>query len=980
MLLDVASQLKGQHPSWWILRIDLLKYSEVFDSCGSGIEASKDILLRAVYNRENLGLLEHSLLQYCLLEYPRIICMVDGFDEVCPDYADKCLQALQELSPRRGKLLVTTRSSVTGRLEGALGLLAHTLPAFSEEQLCDFHGWSGSEIGVTEVVRDLLRIPLFSKMYAESFESGITVYDIVSLYEAFFERKFRRMFEEKWLDDLSIAGKKKKIERERREHEQQLGFLAMSHLLPRLEVPRLVQLSSVDRDDLVKAGIIYQFIYDKPVFIHRTFAEYFLAKWCFSDDADGLHKHLYRKALSDNSLEFFVETFDRMASRGRPLLMAVLNGREREVNSLLEKGADPTERDEMGRNSLHLVPAYSDDSAILRLLVEHLGMVRVTTAGGSASGSAEVTRQPVEAEAVSGVDEAARWVEEGRAKESEWVASESGLAEGSRTAGVLGVEEMVGVDGPSLYVEAVKAASVALGAEDGLLRWTPLRYAAERRRWCAVAALLEMGARLQHLGDFQRGLHSAEVLWRIFKEEGYKALFDHVLGKTESGWSPGVGQQPVENKRCLDIKVGVSIVCTEMSEQQYGEIVQEASKNGDAEVATLVWRKQLDTPDKSTNVGSPAVERLEHSTGIGQLDEWRQILHEEGIDGVVQQLARVGGGATLFEVFGDKMLLDAARKGDTECIRQLIEAGADVDFQTGDGARAIHFAAVAGNADCIKWLLSAGADVNVKDKAGSTPQHYAAVRGSAESVRLLLAAGADALLEDSQCVTPLLSAAMLGNAECVRLLACAVRNLESTDLQGFTAMHHAARNGDAESLKHLLRAGARSSPVTGSLNTPLHQAAVTGNAECVRVLLQAGADVAARDADGFTALHFAVLGGNPDCLRHLLAAGADVRAQEASGFTPLHIAAAAGAPDAVRLLLEGGADVNQKNDVGHTPLHHAASQGKAENVKLLLDAGADALAQDSKGRIPLQLPATVTHGECVALLECAIQGRHQIRE
>ncbi|XP_049794899.1 serine/threonine-protein phosphatase 6 regulatory ankyrin repeat subunit B-like [Schistocerca nitens] len=903
MLLDMASQLKRQYPSWWILRIDLLKYSKVFDSCHSGVEASKNILFGVVYNEGNLGVLEHSLLQHCLLEYPRIICMVDGFDEICPDYGDKCLQALQELAPRRGKLLVTTRPSVTGRLESALGVLAHSLPAFSEDQLRDFHGWSRSETGLTNVVRDLLKIPLLSRMYAESLESGIVVHDIVSLYEAFFERKFRRVFEEKWCDSLSEAGKKEKVERERREHEKQLGFLAMSDLLPNLEVPRPAQFSSTDRDELVKTGIVYQFIDDKPVFVHRTFAEYFLAKLCLYDNTDGLRNRLYCKGLSDSGLEFFVESFDRMASRGRPLLMAVVNGSESEVKSLLEKGADPAEEDVVGRNSLHLVPAYSRDSSLLRLLVERLEMM------GVASVPAEVAREAVEVEAVSEVDEAARSVEKGRTAGAGWEAGDSQLADASGT----GVVE--------------DAVSVAMGAEDGLLHWTPLRYAAERRRWRAVAALLEMGAKLHHLGDFQRGLHTPEELWRVYKESGYRALSDHVLGKTESEWSSEIVEQPAENKRCSEIKVGLSIVCTQMTAKQYEEIALEAARNCDTQVAMLVLHKMQ-------------FELHRGSSGSGQLDECGQTpLHEAGLGSTLsQQVTKADDGVNRRDEFGETMLHKAAAREDGRRVRQLIETGADVHARTSHGFTAMH---LTGSADCIKWLLRAGAGVNVRDETGRTPLHYAALRGVTQGVKLLLAAGADALVEDSRGETSLHAAVAAGNAECVRLLASAAGNLDTADGNGLTALHHAAKNGDVESVKHLLRAGAHSSPANDVLGTPLHLAALAGHAECARLLLQAEADPAARNAAGNTALQFAIASGNTDCVRHLLKAGTDIQQRDQFGNTPLHCAALAGTADCVRLLLEEGADVRECNNDGRTAVQCAALGAKDEIVMLLLDAGAD---------------------------------------
>ncbi|XP_049794897.1 uncharacterized protein LOC126209804 [Schistocerca nitens] len=952
MLLDMASQLKCQDPSWWILRIDLLNYSEVLDSCISGQKASKLILERVLYNERNLGVLERSLLQHCLLEYPRIICMADGFDEVCPDYGDKCLQALRELAPRHGKLLVTTRPSVTGRLEAALDVSAHTLPALSDDQVDEFHRGSSSDVVVTGVVRDLLKIPLFSKMYADSLESGAEVEDIVSLYEAFFERKLKRLHEEKWGDNLSIPGRRKKVKREWQEHEKLLGFLAVTHLLPRIEVPRREQQSTVDREDLVKAGVIYRFIDDKPVFIHRTFAEHFLAKWCFTDDAASQCGNVYRSALADSSLEFFVESFDRIASRGRPLLTAVINGSESEVKSLLEKGAEPMERDEMGRSSLHLVPAYTGDSSLLRLLVERLEVAAVTRDGGSASGAAEaaVSRGAAEAKSVAEVDEALRSVEPHR------LATDSDSAEASGTPGAWGAGEETGAVGPLQYAKAAKAVSEAMGAEDGLLHWTPLRYAAEHRRWWAVPALLEMGAELRHLGDFQRGRYTPEELWRVFQKNGYRALFDYILGKNQSQ----IVKQTNENKRLLEIQVGVSIACVDMSVLQHTLIELKAERNRDAEVARLSAFKARDIFKKRLSDGSTAQK--------AELHQWREILPESTFDSIVQQLKRARDGRTLRGARGATMFSNAVVTGDAECVRLLIQAGVDLNVQFSSGRTATHEAAAAGHVDCLESLLSAGADVNVKDKSGLTPLHCAAATGRAQCVKLLLRAGADALAQDSKRKSPLHCAAYARAAECVRLLANSAKNLEVRDLKGATALHYAAENGDVESVEHLLRAGADSSPLSDTVGTPLHVAAKTGNVDCVRLLLQAGANLTAGTAGGLTALHLAPRGGNPDSVMHLLKADANIQEKADIGLTPLATAAESRRPTCVRVLVEEGADVDEMDREGRTPQHHAAGTGNAESVKLLLDAGADALAQDSLRRTPLHAASGEGNAKRVRLL------------
>lgn len=79
----------------------------------------------------------------------------------------------------------------------------------------------------------------------------------------------------------------------------------------------------------------------------------------------------------------------------------------------------------------------------------------------------------------------------------------------------------------------------------------------------------------------------------------------------------------------------------------------------------------------------------------------------------------------------------------TESLRQLLAAGADVSLRNRDNATPLHVAARAGNVPAVELLLQYKADVGATDTKGATPLHYAAEGGSVEAADLLLKAGAD---------------------------------------------------------------------------------------------------------------------------------------------------------------------------------------------------------------------------------------------
>jgi len=117
---------------------------------------------------------------------------------------------------------------------------------------------------------------------------------------------------------------------------------------------------------------------------------------------------------------------------------------------------------------------------------------------------------------------------------------------------------------------------------------------------------------------------------------------------------------------------------------------------------------------------------------------------------------------------GDTALHIAAAAYQTEIVRQLIIAGADVHAKNRLGGEALHAAAVGrpgsrtwnppAQAGTIICLIDAGADPNAIDKGGASPLHRAVRTRCAAAVRTLLEYGADSLFPNKSGSTPMLLA------------------------------------------------------------------------------------------------------------------------------------------------------------------------------------------------------------------------------
>jgi ankyrin repeat protein len=231
----------------------------------------------------------------------------------------------------------------------------------------------------------------------------------------------------------------------------------------------------------------------------------------------------------------------------------------------------------------------------------------------------------------------------------------------------------------------------------------------------------------------------------------------------------------------------------------------------------------------------------------------------------------------------------AAREGDIEMTRILVEAGADVNTTAGDGKTALAVAIFNGNYEVASFLVDHKADVNKADAQRFTPLFWAVDRRNMETapnfpwmvttdpmplIRKLLDAGAN-------------PNALVNNTPRARM-----------------------REGSPRIV----------------FATALMRAAFAADLELVTLLLERGADPTVVSRDNETML------------------------SAAAGLAFIHGYHRGKGPEerlqVVKLFVERGADVNWADDYGITPLMAAANYGNVPIVQYLIDVGADLSAHD----------------------------------
>lgn len=271
-------------------------------------------------------------------------------------------------------------------------------------------------------------------------------------------------------------------------------------------------------------------------------------------------------------------------------------------------------------------------------------------------------------------------------------------------------------------------------------------------------------------------------------------------------------------------------------------------------------------------------------------------------------------------------------------------------------------AAKRGDKDAIKALLQKKTDANAAEPDGTTALHWAAYRDDLESADLLLRAGAKANAANDLGATPLWNASQNGSAAMVKRLLDAGANPNAALLAGETPVMVAARSGYPGVVELLLAKGGNPNAHGARGQTALMWAVSQKHPDVVKVLLAHKADLKARSDvwsevmavpphgylpynlkiphGGDTALLFAARVGDLESARLLVAAGANVDDADAWGVSATTLAAHSGFTDLVLFLLDKGADPNAASN-GFTALHEAIMRRDEKMVAALLDHRAD---------------------------------------
>jgi uncharacterized protein len=543
--------------------------------------------------------------------------------------------------------------------------------------------------------------------------------------------------------------------------------------------------------------------------------------------------------------------------------------------------------------------------------------------------------------------------------------------------------------------------SLATVAQDDLR----LVEAAKQQDWQALRALLQEGS--VNVNTTQADGATA-LAWAVHWDERVAA--ERLL---EAGADPDIGNDygitplflAIKNRRAgmvktlLEVEGGADPNATLWS----GETpLMAAARTGQTQVATLLLeygaRVNVSEPRRDQSAlmwaiafGHPETARVLIDHGA-KVNARTKMLNEDftpmELEGYIKNVSVTPGG-------GYTPLMFAARGGDMESARLLLERGAEVNGVYNEHGPPLVIAAAAGYEGLALFLLEQGADPNMADANGLTALHYAMRDGLKPLHNIKITSATveqdkDSLLPGGNMYE--LAVAILARGADPNpgmkypppSLRVRPSRIPRFNMGGATPFFLATAAQDLPAMKLLLEAGA--DPLLGTKineetfyrETKIHSSEnqMLGNATPVMVALGMGR----RNKQGFKP---AEENKAMEAAKLLISLGADVNAATASGWTPLHAAAFIGANTLVAFLVEAGASMNVRNGCGQTPLSlalRASTVGLVEielpsdiresTAELLMALGAD----DSAASAPI--------GECVlgrAGLEAELDLQKKIR-
>lgn len=334
---------------------------------------------------------------------------------------------------------------------------------------------------------------------------------------------------------------------------------------------------------------------------------------------------------------------------------------------------------------------------------------------------------------------------------------------------------------------------------------------------------------------------------------------------------------------------------------------------------------------------------------------------EQGYRAAQSQLQRLGSEAQVQLEPSKVEWFGAARKGDVETLKTLLQQseGAILHSTDNAGRTALFTAVEAAKINVVRWLLEQGVDVNFTDSFGLSAASTAIQANRPQTLQLLLESGASRQQTLRNGDNLLHYALRMGRDVMAERLIQAGVNINHRNADNWTPLDLAESQNTPRALAALnqrnaeygpnWRAGRSPQDVQTVANrmaeadaghmTPEAKAIVNSNVALLRELIERNPQrLHSTLPDNTHLLILAVKHNHPETVQTLLDLGIVIDQPAIGGTTALHVASRRGLNDMVTLLLAEGANPQTRNVAEKDAILIALEEQQERVAQTLLDA------------------------------------------
>ena len=210
----------------------------------------------------------------------------------------------------------------------------------------------------------------------------------------------------------------------------------------------------------------------------------------------------------------------------------------------------------------------------------------------------------------------------------------------------------------------------------------------------------------------------------------------------------------------------------------------------------------------------------------------------------------------VFDSWGRTPLMWAAWRGDSHSVSVLLDYGADPHATSFDGNSVLIYATSGGSLECIKLILEAGADINHMSHSLLTPAMGGSQLGDNEAIaKVRLTRGAAIEASRHQKFTPLYVAALTNNVDSLAFLLECGASVDVSSWNCSTPLSMAISFSNHRMAEELIKRGADLNTAPAFTVSYLRNAAVFGDERMIRLFIGAkpAIDISLKDPQGYTA-------------------------------------------------------------------------------------------------------------------------------